>query len=358
MSSISESMAAAAADVPSRVVPDFTAMPQKAPPPDAGETSANLFVKDLHPDIDDDLLEAIFSKFGHVISAKVILHIHTAESRGHGFVLFARQEDAVRARGCVDGQRILGKEVIVRFSPQHQTGHLLLRNRTLFVRNIPRNVPERALLLHFQSFGTVETVEMGKDTARGAKAAFVVAKVTFATVDECDKALRAVHGKPNPFAMYALPTDPPVVKLLAKFAEPATERARRRAMDRASLSAAGDEIDATPVAADEPRTMCLVRARPTVATPTVAPSPLSLPYARLTPQLLPRPNPAAAAPFVQPASFALPLPTFPATLYPNVDPLMYVPVVAHAPPVTLHPIPPGLPYPVYSFPPFTYHHGS
>jgi len=52
--------------------------------------------------------------------------------------------------------------------------------------------------------------------------------VTFATVDECDKALRAVHGKPNPFAKYALPTDPPVVKLLAKFAEPATERAHRR----------------------------------------------------------------------------------------------------------------------------------
>ena len=215
-------------------VPDFTSMRSKTPPLDAGEVSANLFVKELDPAVDDELFEAIFAKFGQVLSAKVILHIHTAESRGHGFVLFARQEDAVRARGCIDGQRILGKDVVVRFSPQHRTDHLVTRDVTLFARNVPRQTPPTVIDAHFRQYGAVRGVELQKDTARGAKGACVVVKVTFATVDECDKALRAVHGKPNPFAQYALPTDPPPVKLLAKFAEGTEERASRRALERAA----------------------------------------------------------------------------------------------------------------------------
>ena len=56
--------------------PAADALPSASPEP-----GSNLFVAGLAPAVDDAALEQAFSKFGRIMSAKVMLHVDTAVSR-------------------------------------------------------------------------------------------------------------------------------------------------------------------------------------------------------------------------------------------------------------------------------------
>lgn len=57
----------------------------------------NLYVKNLSDETTDAELNADFSKFGPITSAKVMVEEGTGRSKGFGFVCFTTQEDATRA---------------------------------------------------------------------------------------------------------------------------------------------------------------------------------------------------------------------------------------------------------------------
>merc|ERR1719461_795060 len=59
-------------------------------------TGANLYVKNLSPDVDDGKLAEMFINFGTITSAKVMMEA-SGKSRGFGFVAFEKKEAATRA---------------------------------------------------------------------------------------------------------------------------------------------------------------------------------------------------------------------------------------------------------------------
>ncbi|MBZ0271083.1 RNA-binding protein [bacterium] len=72
-----------------------------------------LFVGSLSWNTTDDTLREAFARFGEVTEAKVILDRETGRSRGFGFVTFAGNDEATRAREQLDGSMLDGRNIRV-----------------------------------------------------------------------------------------------------------------------------------------------------------------------------------------------------------------------------------------------------
>lgn len=72
-----------------------------------------LFIKNLDQDINELQLEGLLTKFGKVISTKVVYDRITWESKGFAFVEMEKKEDALKAIEGLNGKTLRGKELIV-----------------------------------------------------------------------------------------------------------------------------------------------------------------------------------------------------------------------------------------------------
>jgi len=73
----------------------------------------NLYVSNLDYSVQDDGLKNMFSNYGTVTSAKVILDRTTGKSRGFGFVEMPNKDEAARAMTDLNGSMNEGKSIKV-----------------------------------------------------------------------------------------------------------------------------------------------------------------------------------------------------------------------------------------------------
>lgn len=73
------------------------------PSPDA--TYTNLYVKNLDPEVTEELLQEKFSEFGKIVSL-VLAKDDDGASRGFGFVNFESSDDAKRALEVMNGSQL------------------------------------------------------------------------------------------------------------------------------------------------------------------------------------------------------------------------------------------------------------
>ena len=72
-----------------------------------------LYVGNLAYDIDNERLSSMFSEYGEIKEATVIMDRLTNKSKGFGFVTFANDEDADKAVRELDGKEIQGRNLKV-----------------------------------------------------------------------------------------------------------------------------------------------------------------------------------------------------------------------------------------------------
>lgn len=75
-----------------------------------------LFVGGISWDTNDEGLKTFFEQMGEVVEAKIIFDRFKNRSKGFGFVTFANEEDAAKAKEQLDGADLDGRNLRVDFA--------------------------------------------------------------------------------------------------------------------------------------------------------------------------------------------------------------------------------------------------
>ena len=153
----------------------------------------NIFIKNLDKSIDNKALHDTFSAFGEILSCKVAMD-PTGESKGYGFVHYAKEEGAKLAIEKVDGMMIEGKKVFVgpflKRTDRDPSDELKFTN--IFVKNLPEDVDEEGFKKMFAEFGTVSSaIVMKDDDGKSRGFGFV----NMESPEQAQAAVDALNGK-------------------------------------------------------------------------------------------------------------------------------------------------------------------
>lgn len=80
------------------------------------EVGANVFVGNLHEDVDEKMLRDVFSSFGIVLSTKIMRDPETQVSKRYGFVSYDNFESSDAALQAMNGQYLCGKPIDVSYA--------------------------------------------------------------------------------------------------------------------------------------------------------------------------------------------------------------------------------------------------
>jgi len=151
----------------------------------------NIFIKNLNPEIDVQMLHDTFSKFGNVLSCKVAL-TSDGKPKGYGFVAFTNEEEATAAIKAVDGKKLEGFQVqVTKYLPRTERSRQAEWNN-VFVKDFPTTWTEEQLRAKFTPFGTISSLHF-PTTEDGASAGF--AFVCFAEHSAAAAASEKLNGE-------------------------------------------------------------------------------------------------------------------------------------------------------------------
>jgi RNA recognition motif-containing protein len=73
-----------------------------------------LFVGNLPFAMNDGQLRDLFSQYGNVVSANIVIDRYAKRSKGFGFVEFENEEDAAKAMTALNGSEQMGRNIAVK----------------------------------------------------------------------------------------------------------------------------------------------------------------------------------------------------------------------------------------------------
>lgn len=129
--------------------------------------AGNIFIKNLHKEIDNKTLFDTFSSFGNILSCKVSM-TPEGESKGYGFVHFQQPGDAEKAIESVNGKMIKDMVVTVQAylsRTEREKGKTSSLFTNVYVKNLPADFTKEQLEALFTKFGKISSpyVATGED---------------------------------------------------------------------------------------------------------------------------------------------------------------------------------------------------
>ncbi|XP_030445422.1 UBP1-associated protein 2C-like [Syzygium oleosum] len=145
---------------------------------DGDATRRKLFIRGLGWDTTNDSLRALFSTYGELEEAVVILDKVTGKSKGYGFVTFKHVDGALAALR-EPSKRIDGRVTVTQLAAAGNSGSSTgnsadVSDRKIYVANVPMDMPADKLLSHFLMYGEIEEGPLGFDKQTGKSRGFAL----------------------------------------------------------------------------------------------------------------------------------------------------------------------------------------
>ncbi|XP_041526619.1 polyadenylate-binding protein 1-like [Microtus oregoni] len=165
----------------------------------------NIYVKNLHVDMDEQGLQDLFSQFGKMQSVKV-MRDSNGQSRGFGFVNFEKHEEAQKAVDHMNGKDVKGQQLFVgraqkraerqselkrRFEQMKQERQNRYQGVNLYVKNLDDSINDERLKEVFSAYGVITSAKVMTESSHSKGFGFVC----FSSPEEATKAVTEMNGR-------------------------------------------------------------------------------------------------------------------------------------------------------------------
>lgn len=73
----------------------------------------NIYVGNLHYEINEEFLKSVFEEYGVVESAKIIIDKYSGKSKGFGFIEMPDENEGLKAVEALNGKEVKGRNLKV-----------------------------------------------------------------------------------------------------------------------------------------------------------------------------------------------------------------------------------------------------
>jgi len=155
-----------------------------------GTMQASLYVGELHPDVNEVMLNDLFSQIGPIASIRICRNAITRRSLGYAYVNFHNIADCERALETLNYVPIKGQPCRIMWS-QRDPSVRRSGVGNVFIKNLDETIDNKTLHDTFTAFGNIMSCKVVTDAA-GKSCGFGF--VHFETQEAADQAISKVNG--------------------------------------------------------------------------------------------------------------------------------------------------------------------
>jgi len=133
-----------------------------------GAQFASLYIGDLNADVTEAMLYEIFNAVGPVASIRVCRDSVSRKSLGYAYVNYHNVADAERALDTLNYSQIKGRSCRVMWS-QRDPATRKMGSGNIFVKNLDKNIDNKALYDTFSLFGNILSCKVAMDASGNSK---------------------------------------------------------------------------------------------------------------------------------------------------------------------------------------------